>query len=184
MITRDRIILLPHMHTHAAESDNYNYKLLLYLEIGNSVRCMRKVTIGSSMYDGCGVKFTTDSLSFAAIVRCSGTGLYRSCWQVNTIVFHINMFLCGLCSTYNYTGKLNNRLLAAVRRNDMETAQLEQRRSQAVITLLEKYGQLCISVCVVCSPYHTCSHHTITAILCKAIEFLCCSPVHVSMHTV
>ena len=145
---------------------------------------MRKVTIGSFMYDGCGVKITTDSLSFAAIVRCSGTGLYRSRWQVNTIVFHINMFLCGLCSTYNYMGKLNNRLLAAVRRNDMETAQLEQRRSQAVITLLEKYGQLCISVCVfvlVCSPYHPCSHHSITDI---AIEFFCCSPVHVSMHTV
>jgi N-acetylneuraminate lyase len=43
-------------------------------------------------------------------------------------------------STYNYMGKLNNRLLAAVRQNDMETARLEQRRSQAVIRLLEKYG--------------------------------------------
>ena len=38
-------------------------------------------------------------------------------------------------------GKLNNRLLAAVRQNDMETARLEQRRSQAVIRLLEKYGE-------------------------------------------
>jgi dihydrodipicolinate synthase/N-acetylneuraminate lyase len=43
-------------------------------------------------------------------------------------------------STYNYTGKLNNRMLAAVRRNDMETARVEQRRSQAVIRLLERYG--------------------------------------------
>ena len=37
-------------------------------------------------------------------------------------------------------GKLNNRLLVAVRRNDMETARLEQRRAQAVIRLLQKYG--------------------------------------------
>lgn len=38
-------------------------------------------------------------------------------------------------------GKLNNRMLAAVRRNDMGTARQEQRQSQAVIRLLEKYGE-------------------------------------------
>lgn len=51
-------------------------------------------------------------------------------------------FMFALYSTYNYMGKLNNRLLAAVRRNDIETARLEQRRSQAVIRLLEKYGEI------------------------------------------
>lgn len=58
-----------------------------------------------------------------------------------TITAHLNEVWSAACSTYNYMGKLNNRLLAAVRRNDIETAQQEQRRSQAVIRLLEKYGE-------------------------------------------
>lgn len=60
-----------------------------------------------------------------------------------TTVNLMNMYdvWSSACSTYNYMGKLNNRLLAAVRRNDIESAQLEQRRSQAVIRLLEKYGE-------------------------------------------
>lgn len=43
-------------------------------------------------------------------------------------------------STYNYTGRLNNRMLCAFQRNDVEGARLEQRRSQALIKLLFKYG--------------------------------------------
>ena len=38
-------------------------------------------------------------------------------------------------------GKLNSRLWGAVRKNDMEASRLEQRRAQAAIRLLEKYGQ-------------------------------------------
>ena len=50
--------------------------------------------------------------------------------------------LCGLFRTYNFGGKLNNRLLSAFQRKDMEAAKLEQRRSQALIRLLIKYGKM------------------------------------------
>ena len=43
-------------------------------------------------------------------------------------------------STYNYGGQLYNRLLSAFQRRDIEAARLEQRRSQALIKLLRKYG--------------------------------------------
>ena len=71
-----------------------------------------------------------------------------------TITAHLKEVWSSAYSTYNYMGKLNNRLLAAVRRNDIEAAQQEQRRSQAVIRLLEKYGEReeisSLLVCLTC----------------------------------
>lgn len=43
-------------------------------------------------------------------------------------------------STYNYAGKLNNRLIAAYNKGDLNSAQLEQRRSQAMISVVKKHG--------------------------------------------
>lgn len=44
-------------------------------------------------------------------------------------------------STYNFAGKLYNRLLAAFHKCDQETAKLEQRRSQAMVKIHNKYGE-------------------------------------------
>ena len=66
-------------------------------------------------------------------------------YETQSLLIVLYVFIGSLClyySTYNYAGKLNNRLLAAVHQNDIEAARLEQRRSQAVIKLLEKYGEL------------------------------------------
>ena len=49
------------------------------------------------------------------------------------------MILLMLSSTYNYAGHLNNRLVSAFEKGDIEAARLEQRRSQAHIKLLHKY---------------------------------------------
>jgi N-acetylneuraminate lyase len=45
-------------------------------------------------------------------------------------------------STYNYNGKLNNKLIAAFERGDLTTAQKEQSRSQATVRIMKKYGKL------------------------------------------
>lgn len=44
-------------------------------------------------------------------------------------------------STYNFAGKLYNRLLVAFQKGDLETAKLEQRRSQAMVKVHNKYGK-------------------------------------------
>ena len=44
-------------------------------------------------------------------------------------------------STYNFAGKLYNRLLVAFQKGDLETAKLEQRRSQAMVKVHNKYGE-------------------------------------------
>ncbi|XP_064393979.1 N-acetylneuraminate lyase-like [Halichondria panicea] len=48
--------------------------------------------------------------------------------------------IAAVGSTYNYAGRLNNRLFSAFKTNNMDGARLEMRRSQASIKLLSKYG--------------------------------------------
>ena len=45
------------------------------------------------------------------------------------------------CSTYNFAGKLYNRLLSAYANKDTEAAKLEQRRSQAMLRIYFNYGK-------------------------------------------
>ena len=56
------------------------------------------------------------------------------------IILTLSMF--SLSSTYNYMGKLFDRMLMAVHRSKMEAACQEQRRAQAAIRLLQKYGKI------------------------------------------
>ncbi len=60
------------------------------------------------------------------------------------VVHLVETFKCSSLSsysTYNYAGRLNNRLFSAFKTNNMDGARLEMRRSQASIKLLSKYGE-------------------------------------------
>lgn len=89
-----------------------------------------------------GLKYSCpDLLEFGRCVVSNG-GKYQIVYGVDQQV--LGAFALGgiaaIGTTYNFAGKLNNRLLKAFQRRDMEAAKLEQRRSQAMIKLLIKYG--------------------------------------------
>lgn len=57
-----------------------------------------------------------------------------------------------ICSTYNFAGKLYNRLFTAYESKDTEGAKLEQRRSQAMIKVYVKHGTYVIpALCHACT---------------------------------
>ena len=79
---------------------------------------------------------------FAASAGCFVHGWDCSCWKVRSpFGGNFNCSSLSSCSTYNYTGRLNNRLFSAFKTNNMDGARLEMRRSQASIKLLSKYGE-------------------------------------------
>ena len=67
------------------------------------------------------------------------------------------MVLVLFCSTYNYAGKLNNRLFTAYLTKDTEGAMLEQRRSQALVKVVYKYGMFPTPPCFTLTYYVVCS---------------------------
>ena len=91
---------------------------------------------------------TVDAVSVGipiAILGCSVHGWNCSSRQVWSRFSTVQYVHCHcLCSTYNYAGKLYNRLFSAFKANNLEGARLEQRRSQAMIKLLFKYGEQCV----------------------------------------
>jgi N-acetylneuraminate lyase len=98
--------------------------------------------VGSRLPTLRGIKFTSPDLLQLGRCVVHSNGKYSILYGCDQQLLGALVLGCtsAVGSTYNYTGKLNNRMLAAVRRNDMETARVEQRRSQAVIRLLERYG--------------------------------------------
>ena len=103
----------------------------------------------------CSINTISVGLSVANL-GCSVSGWYCSNWQVRSRLSTVQygLYHC-LCSTYNYAGKLYNRLFSAFKANNLEGARLEQRRSQAMIKLLFKYGKqlLLLTMCVCVHRY-------------------------------
>jgi N-acetylneuraminate lyase len=122
---------LPLFYYHIPSMTGVNFNMEEFLD-----------AVGSRLPTLRGIKYT--SLDLHQLGRCvvHSRGKYSMLYGCDQQLLGALVLGCtsAVGSTYNYMGKLNNRLLAAVCRSDMETARLEQRRSQAVITLLEKYG--------------------------------------------
>ena len=53
-------------------------------------------------------------------------GYFKPCSHCKISDFHENDVFLYLFSTYNYSGRPNNRMLQAVKRGDWETARKEQ----------------------------------------------------------
>jgi N-acetylneuraminate lyase len=128
---------LPFFYYHIPSMTNVDFNMYDFLQAGQS----KIPTLA-------GVKFTDyDLYTFA---RCAHFG-YANTTQHGpfTMLFGRDEVLLGglamqangaVGSTYNYMGNIGNALIAAFQKGDMATAQEQQARIQAIVTLLGKYG--------------------------------------------
>ncbi|XP_065900356.1 N-acetylneuraminate lyase-like [Dysidea avara] len=89
-----------------------------------------------------GIKYSTQDLSqFSRCLTHSGgkMQLFYGCDQQLLGALAMGGD-AAIGSTYNYAGKLYNRLIGAMNKGDLITAQLEQRRAQSMVCIILKYG--------------------------------------------
>jgi len=89
-----------------------------------------------------GIKFT--SINMFDLGRCLVLDKERIQVLFGGDEILISALAMGACATvggtYNFAGKLHNRIMDAFNKGDMETARTEQYRSQAMVKIYVKYG--------------------------------------------